>query len=711
MATTQERIARVLLSVGVDKRELTNTTKQLDTFNKTLKDLERQRGLSKLAQDSASAVASGRSLRIETNKLRAELVKFGASEKEVERVAREFDRLTESARAAEKETAKVGRSRNVLQRFGSEVRALPAVPLGGGISTDAIGKIVATLGGLNPVAIGAAAAVGALIIGLNSLSSNTKQVIEALIATQEEYFRAIKTGTRESIQEAINQKRVEIEILRARVAENLRVFQEFEANIGTVGRAVADVLDAGGARTLREETQRLEGELRAAEFGLGRLTGALNDTEVAARSAAEAEEQLAQRRQQILDQSLQTRLQTELQVAKLSADNIRERLSDLQREQEAIRAVQESGLASAELFGQLTDRLREIAVQQQVYTDALPRAEQIETAKRIFDSIKKGIEEAVARVAEIKKIGQAIGELKDEFARAISEINIRLREQLAEAERDRAMAVSEARREAGIAEAEAVREAGLERAEIERQSQLRIKQILRQSKFDEENAIQDRNAVALDAARRRRDQEVATENENRREQLRQLDQNLREQLRTIRRRLNEQLRTIDQRYQEQVRRAILAAQNSIRIETERYNRELAIKQQALAAVLNIERNGATQTLSVHGQYWQGAIQLATNAVNAIRSALASAGRSATVATLPPRTGSSAPGNRIPSLASGGRILSDGLVYAHAGEMVLNPRRGQGTPPININGVGMTPKQVGRAVERALEDYNRGYNDG
>jgi hypothetical protein len=723
MATTSERIARVLLKVQTDRTELTNTRQQLDAFNKTLADLERQKALSRLATDSAKAVQEGKSLRTELGRMKAELVKFGASSSEVSKVVREFDRLNESASRAAA-SASAGTGNKLLRSIGTDIRNLPAVNIpGAGISTDVVGKILNTIGRLNvdlkTLAISGGIAAGAIIaVGVAFQNfQNTVQPVVALlkevIAARQAAAGVLAANKSEEIIgkfEAAQQELIRLEAERvqaitdtATVLGNARNLTGLEGLLADVGVGLGE-LGTGPVADMIHNISELDKTIASQNI----TVDALREAYEKATAAAEAE-RLEKERLRLLDAAAQSRLQAILQAEQSNAQAIRERIDALNFEQAAILKLMRTNEISVELSEQLTQRSRDINEQLKAFSDALPEKERLEAAKALFDRIREGItkfaEDTAKAFKDLQKVTGEIGELKSEFKQKIIDIQNKLAEALAEAARDRDIALSEASREADMARTEAVREAGLERAEIERDSQIAIQKILRRSKNDINSAIANRDAVALQNARDRRDEELAAEDSNRAERLRKLDIELREQLRTIDLRLKEQNRTIAMRYDEQVRRARIAAEQSIRLETEKYNKELALKTQEISRILQLEQqkivatiNGATATLGITANFWQNMVTVAQNAVKALGTAGASVVR--------PAGNPSSGGARIPSLDTGGRIMSDGLIYAHKGEYVTNPKRGQGQGQIvfapQINGMGKAA--VRREILRQFDQW-------
>lgn len=729
--TTADRVARVLLKVQLDRQELTNTQKQLDAFNKTLNDLEREKGLAKLAQDSARAVAGGKSLRSELGRLKAELLKVGATEDEIARVVRQFDRLRESAERASAATRK-STGNTALRALGTDIRNLPALPIPGTpISTDVVGKILASIGRTQvtfdqlAVGLGLLATVGTSVVlvikaFVDSLQATKQRVLDE-IATRQKLNELLVTGTRDVLNAELETLRVRRKIAELNLADIAPRFAEEFDKLASQGPLALGADAVFGLLGLNDPKLQANKETAIAALKaltdldreIGIYVQALGSAEVATNSAADAEKKLAAEREKIADARVSAQIAAELQVRKQDAATIRERIAAINEEMALNLRYSQSADISSEKVAQLTQRTRDLAVELDVLTNALPEKERIEQAAETFKKIKDGVNDLIKETAknfkDLQKVTQEIGELKSDFKERVTEIQNRLSDALIEAARDRDIALSEAQRDADMARTEAVREAGLERAEIERDSQLAIQRILRRSKLDINNAIQNRDAVALDAARARRDEELAAEEQNRAERLRKLDIELREQLRTIDIRLKEQNRTIAMRYDEQVRRAALAAQKSIEIETAKFNKELALKAQEAADILGIEQQKvnttvtkAQETLTVASNFWNNMVSLANRALTASNAAK----------VVRPTPGNPniqvRPGQRIPTMDTGGRILSDGLIYAHAGEQIVNPKRGQRAgggdivfaPQIN----GMNKTQIRRELTRQLDRF-------
>src|SRR5690606_24006987 len=205
-------------------------------FNKTLNDLEREKGLAKLAQDSARAVAGGKSLRSELGRLKAELLKVGATEDEIARVVRQFDRLRESAERAAAATQK-STGNTALRSLGTDIRNLPAIGIPGtNLSTDVIGKVLASIGRTQvtfdqlAVGLGLLATVGTSVVlvikaFVDSLQATKQRVLDE-IATRQKLNELLVTGTRDVLNAELETLRVRRKIAELNLADIAPRFAE-----------------------------------------------------------------------------------------------------------------------------------------------------------------------------------------------------------------------------------------------------------------------------------------------------------------------------------------------------------------------------------------------------------------------------------------------------------------------------------------------------
>lgn len=717
-----ERIANVKLRFETDKASFANVRANTQALSQELSRLDRQRALSQAARDASDFANAGGNARVAVMRLNAEMTKLDANTNEVRQVAREFDRLKASAEAAANATsgATGGRRSSALTNIGREIRALPAVPISGNLSTDVFGKLIAVLGGLNPVVLGVVAAIGGMIVGLNQLTASFGQTIQSLINSQEEYFRALKTGTTESIQAAIETKRIEIEILRARVDEYQTLFSQFEAQAGGVGRAIADALNIGNVQTLRKELEGLEAKLRDEEFALSRLTGALGEPEVASRSTTAALEALAKQIASIMDITIDAGVQARLAAATLdSTDALDERIDALERERALLNTVIASGGISEDLQKRYQDRLYQITgAIEALNTVTRYEVEQRERERFAIENATKAREKNIAQQEALAKAQDDAAKATDSFNASLEKIATDARGKLADAARDREKALVDAEKDAQKARAEAAadretsiaeltRKAGIDREKDQAAHLKRLAEINRRFQLDEATAIQDRDAVALGTARRTRDEAVQSENDNYAEQRAEVDRNLQEQTRaisqryaeqtaTINARLSEQTQAVNARYAEQVQSIYAAANAARQAEITSYQQRLATLAQFVQREVGISAQGAAALLGVQQQYWQAALSMAASALNSIRATRAQGTQfrgNTQILTRP--TQALARGNvrGMVSFDTGGYITRTGAAMVHEGEYIMNPRRGQYpvnfAPTVNMSGQGGT----------------------
>ena len=735
----KQRVVSVKLRFEFDKSSFANVRENTRALQEELAKLDRQRALSQAARDAADFAAQGGSARAAVARLNAELTKLDATADEVRQVAREFDALRESAQRAAQATKEVGRAGgrgSALSRAGQELRALPSVPLGGGLTSDAFGKLISILGGLSPVVLGAVAAIGGLIVGLQRLAAEGGQAIQSLINTQGEYYRALKTGTRESLQAAIETKRVEIDILRARVQEYQNLFAQFEREAGVIGRAFADALNIGNMQTLRTELEGLEAKLRDEEFALGRLTQALNDVGVAARTAEEASRALAERVQRDFDAMIDAALQARLSAAEMaSVEELDKRVASLTRERDAL----QQEIALGGISEELSERYRRRVIEVNAAIDALTNStlrQEIEARERERDAIeraKRAREELINRQLAVAKAQVDAARAGDAYRASLEKIATDARAKLAAAASEREKALVQAEREALKARAdalkardnalnEAARKAQESREALERDHQKRLADIQRRGMLDYQQALEDRDAVAAARAQQAAAENVREEKERYAERRAEIDRALQEQTAQINARyqeqtaqinarLAEQRAAIDARYAEQVQSIKAAAARAREAEQQAYQQRLAALVQQLQEQNRLSAQGAAAALGIQRQYWQGTLALVQQAAASVEALRARA------AAMTPASGVRlvGPTRAVPALLGGARgmrafdtggyVTRTGAAVVHAGEYIMNPARGQYpinfAPIVNVSGGGADQiKQILHAeVER------------
>lgn len=738
MARSDRRTAELLLKITADKRSLQQASRSLNAFDRTLNDIGRNKGFNQLAASASKAVSEGNNLRKVMTRLRADLVKVGASESEVGRVVRQFVRLREEA-----ERASVGTRRGAaLQEFGREARLqLPAIPIPGtGISSEQVARVAEVGGRLNltfkDLAIGGLAAVGS-IAAISIAFKQFQATIGAVQKTLEEITKArvevagfLTDATTDVTQAEIDRLKLERDRLkeqRLQAAGDRTIQQEAAARGDALSQLIGGIgntFQVGPIGDAIKRVDELDGKIAAANVQIEAYEQAIGDQTLAINDAAEAEQQ----RNQALQETIlrQTNLQRQF-LGENNLDAFDSRLDNLKRERDLLREVVSNLEPGSEAFETLNKELQNanadlstMAILIRPVVEELDAVRQAEErrSKAIKDS-QQALRDEIKLEAQRAKAIQGLADFAANFAARIQDIQRRAGQAIGDAAFKRDADIAEARREQAINEAEAVRKAGLERVKIVEQSEQAINRILRRGRRAELVAIQDRDAIALEAARARKDEELRTEQESRDDRLREQKRNLAEELRQIRRAGNERLRTIQRQFNETVRRTQLTAQRTIALETEKFQREFQLRvrnasqtlnltQQEIAQRLTLYQKGATSVVGITAQMWQQMINLGISALSGLGSA--SASRQTIPTSSPSLRGTGGSGFTPTQFHRGGVVTRSGQAMLLAGEMVINPRQGQGGPAININGMGMSPRQVGRAVERALEDYNAGRRD-
>jgi hypothetical protein len=697
--TARQDIQRAKADFAAIKSEVEKLAKEGRSAEQVMKDLKveaakigRERQIDTLVKEFAKLPPELRESKEEAEKLAASLAKIGATEDEVRRVARAVGDIDDQVASG---GGGGGRSRGAVSRFGQEIRALPAVPLTSNLSSDAIGKVIAILGGLNPVAIGAAAGLAALVIGLKSSTSGIEQFTKALIASQENVYRLLVTGTREQVQEAIKLKEQEVEITRRRIEENKRVLDTFDQEVGGVGRAIADALDLGGAQALRVETQKLEEEERALALELQRLGVVLNTAEVAANTAAETEARLAEERikaaeeaakelNRLLDASVNAELQARLAADRFTEQQAKERIAAAEREQEIIRGILQQGGGSEENIKKLNEQLADLGQEILTLSGELPRL-------RIRDSINETIE----GLQEQRKAQLALNE-------ALDQINTNLDDKAADLEREQNKAITKAKADADKAELDAFKKKqdALDKLEVDA-TEKRIKilndfhkaerKAIRDFNRDSGTAIAERDALAFVQAEQRKNDEIEAAKEARKEGLDELGIDLKRQQAAIEKAYNDQLTVINERLTEQTNLAVTRYNEQLTQAQTAADKQRQIEQQKYSQQIQLTAQGSAAVNAIFAQFWNTAAALAKNGLNAL------SGSSGVLGTIGNLLSSFAGKALLPKFDTGGMVTKSGLAFVDQNEIILNPRQQSrmGGITANINISGMSREDVKR----------------
>lgn len=243
-------------------------------------------------------------------------------------------------------------------------------------------------------------------------------------------------------------------------------------------------------------------------------------------------------------------------LAQLSVDAL------LSGNTDAHNAYQSTLADNLEQVANLTDANKELTNSVLPVIEAREREQKLtEGLTDAYDQYLKALEaEGKAREA-INEAQQAINDEMQKFADKQDEIATTL----AEAEQKAAEKQQEA-----LAELES--ESGERREKIAEDTAKRIQKIERDFSRDYTTAVGNRDAAAADQAKRRRE-----------EQLQDVKDEQTEQEQSLQKTLEKQRKIIEKQYRDQLKSALDAANKATRIENQRHDRELAIRQRAYDA--------------------------------------------------------------------------------------------------------------------------------
>lgn len=577
-------------------------------FNKELENIARSRYIDNLAAQFKALPPQLASTQDKLKIITAQLEAIGATDDEIKRVARSLADMGKAGvgggrgrgrpLTADDRFDEVSRNVGLFGDAETALRTIGATGVAPEIFAvaEALPRFKVALEGLPEQAKLAAQALGASGLGLlgalaglavaiaffNSENEKASRSVKDLIATQAEYYRILITGTRDQLQAARDNAKTEADILRARIAENKRIFEGFDEQVGGVGRALADVFDLGGAKTLREETQKLEGELRQADFLTRRYDQALANNATSAKDATAALDEFNQFLQDFTDRAAQARLQANIAVDSLTSSSARDRLNAIQLEIDLTEQSIQTENLSAEAVKQLTDRLLVLRTTAAVIEQALAgidartqRSASIEAVKKYNDDLSRINQQARdAETAAHEKYADTVVAIAERAADAAENALRKLREKQEDLATDLARDVADAEAERQREQIEAQIKLADEEAKAARDHASELQRIRREGQRDERQAIQDRDAVALDAAQTRTREALQDENLQYAEQERERQIAFAKELRDQR---TQYAREAQDRY--------LKYQRDLADAQTQYNREIALaeanRQQAL----------------------------------------------------------------------------------------------------------------------------------
>lgn len=757
------------------KREL-SVAQAADEMNQALAKLARQKALDIVAEDAAQAISQGKALNAVLKDTAEALSLVGASEDELRDVVNQLERISdlESKRASSggakglggvEQGKRVGDVGSLLSaagglnllggagaqlgelgQLGDIVQYLPQAKQG---ITELAGALGTSTGGLIGVlGIGALAVVAVTVaVGeYNKALDIQREKLKGALSAQDTYYQAVGELTEDQAREEIDKRKRTNEALAQQIAETQgaidRTFQQAQSNLSD---PLARILTATGqlpTAQLEEQLKKLREEYATNEQAAGRLQQGLESGAFAANSAADAEEKLAEARQQTIQaaitdyerrRSAERDAQSFLQTA--TSENVQTRLEALKTERaqldEDLRYYQglNDEAASAAIAANRA-RAQEIdiwAMALQVGEDAVTlREHELATVQRFVAGAKQAVQALNDIASSAQKFAEAeseytadidklannrdarLGELADNLSRGLAGLGDDLR---AQQEKQQAGDLEELRK--------------FHEAEEDRikQHRLALAQIERQYDNSRKDALQDRGAVELDRAERTRDEAVKNENEKfdaesekRKKDLEDLKRSQaaerRELISNYQKRYND---LIDQHRHE--RDATIAKYNAdVQVRQQAYQQQQTQLQNALSAELGI-RQTAYNGLLAQAAAWASKMaglttgggsnttlgNIASSVFNVGKTLLGFAGGGSAPANQPVRINER-------GLESGMNARGDLAVFSNP-MRIFNAQQtrqmlggGGLNVPITVNGVGLSRAQVIGEVVRQLDNH-------
>jgi len=436
--TTQANAALTQLLDSTRKRALDVET-AAERMNVEFSQIARVRAFDALTAGATDAITKGKSLSAVLESVNEQLAFLGASDDEIRGVARALSAVQRGGGSAPAgrgggsrngEERVLGVNRDLAESYGdlsSSMGALRALVPGVAGEILNFGEDLTQLGeyipraaagvknfvaGLNAASIGLLVASAALAVGVAAFSESNRQAsqtVSMLIASQDQYYRTIVTGSRDQLEAALLTAQTEVEINRARIAENRAILTAFEEEVTGAGRAFADLFDLGGAQKLRVETQNLEASLSSQEFLVQRYTLALEGNLTAIVDAEAEERELAAARLA----SANTMISTWGQLDSATTESARAMLDALASERARTISLIAQNIVTREA---MQARLDEIDLIQNLVTAALPNI-----AARAAEAA--AVEKETAALQEIKDARTAAVEAAREYAEQIGDLD------------------------------------------------------------------------------------------------------------------------------------------------------------------------------------------------------------------------------------------------------------------------------------------------
>jgi hypothetical protein len=669
--------------------DLKATGKTADTVSQSLARISRDAKIERIGEQFGKMAVKIRDTDKAAAALEKTLKRIGATDPEIERATGAFARAGGLGDQPQ-------RLSNTLRTLGREGRALPAlnIPGAGGLSTDAVSKVVSTLGSLPPVAlpvIGVLVALGAGFVALEVSMAGAKKALTDAVNANKAYYELIADGTstedaKKRLEELKTTQKAQQDELATITTATSQAFKDAVATFGDAGArllfGLGNVSTADDALAARQD--ELTKSIAANTTETEGITRALNNGTLASNDYRKALEEEAKIKSDAALAGANDTYQRQLKLQQeglMSSSQIMSKITESIQQQNAAQAAlnqlqadKARGVGGVDIDKQITEfqlqlgrtgadinRLYQTFADRKAIEDTIQSEKDLAAARKEVDKINDDVNKAA------EKFKEELAALDDKLLQAQADLKSAFDNANFEAEIDRQQKLADLATDANDKQVETQEKYNEEKIKIEEDYQNRVKQIEKEFNRSSTEAIQDRDAVALDAAERKRKDELEDAATDRDQKSAEREREYRLELRQLQDNNARRAAEINldfQRQAEQRARKYAYDQLQLQISNQREldARRAAYERQLTELRKNLQMN--SDLWSSMGQAIIGYVKNVKDSINNILGGGTSAVGNGAVSNV----------SDLFSFASGGTITKSGLVNVHAGEVILNRKQ-------------------------------------
>lgn len=296
----------------------------------TFAQIDRKNAIRRITDDAIDAGKKAKDWAAGLELVEQRLSAIGASDSEIKQVAQSIA----DAQAGGRGARRVGG----IGSIGREIRALPAIGLGGNLSTDAIGKILysadagLTALGATAAQVGAASLIAAPAIigvaialdGYTRSLDKQKSALTGALQAQDRYYQALGTFTTRQAEQELASESDRLERLRQQRTEvQTALDSAFSQAQAAFSDPIARVLDGAGqlpTTQLRDQLKTLDAAISSTTGYTARLTEGIRNLAFSSNDTADAVERAVN--QFIADEKLRAQVQVDAVHMRVRADSM-----------------------------------------------------------------------------------------------------------------------------------------------------------------------------------------------------------------------------------------------------------------------------------------------------------------------------------------------------------------------------------------------------